>query len=62
MHAGLRDDHSGEGVTDQDGRAILSRQHALGRSDRLRQYRQRVLDGRGIEPRRLQSRDHLRPA
>ena len=62
MHAGFGDDHAGEGMADQNRRAILPRQHALGRSDRFRQRRQRILHGRGVEPRRLQSRNHLGPA
>ena len=62
MHAGLGDDHAGEGMTDQHRRAVLPRQHPLGRSDRFRQRRQRILHGGGVEPRRLQSRDHLGPA
>ena len=62
MHTRLGDDHPGEGMPDQNRRAILPRQHALGRGDRFRQRRQWVLHGRGIKPRRLQARDHLRPA
>ena len=30
MHAGLCDDHSGKGMADQNRRAVLPRQHALG--------------------------------
>ena len=62
MYTGLRDDHSGEGMTHQHRRAILPRQHALSRSHRLRQRCQRILHGRGVESRRLQSRYHFRPA
>jgi hypothetical protein len=49
-------------MPDQNRRAILPRQHALCRSDRFRQRRERVLHGGGIESRRLQSRDHVGPA
>ena len=62
MHAGFRDDHAGKGMADQNRRAILARQHALGRSDRFRQRGQRILHGSGVETRRLQSRDHFGPA
>ena len=62
MHAGLGDDHPGEGMTDQNRRAVLPRQHPLGRSHRFGQRRQRVLHRRGVEPRRLQSRNHFGPA
>jgi hypothetical protein len=51
-----------KGMPDQDGRAVLPRQHALRRSDRFGQRRQRILHGRGVESRRLQSCDHLGPA
>ena len=49
-------------MPDQNHRPILSRQHTLRRSDRFGQCCQRVLDGRCIEPRRLQSRNHFGPA
>ena len=62
MHTGLRDDHPGKGMSDQNCQTILPRQRALGRGYRLGQRRQRVLHGRGVEPRRLQSRDHFGPA
>src|SRR5512133_253355 len=62
MHTGLTDNHPGKRMPDQNRRAILPRQHPLGRSDRFRQRRERVLHGRGIEPRRLQSRNHFGPA
>jgi len=35
MHAGFGDDHPGKGMTDQNCRAVLPREHALGRSHRL---------------------------
>ncbi len=62
MHTGLRDDHPGEGMTHEHRRAILPCQHPLSGRHRLRQRRQRILHGRGVEPRRLQSRDHFGPA
>jgi transposase len=49
-------------MPNQDRRTILSRQHALGRDYRFRQRCQWVLDGCGIEPRCLQSCNHLGPA
>jgi hypothetical protein len=49
-------------MSDQHGRAVLPGEHSLGRGDRFRQRRQRILHGRGIEPRRLQSCDHIKPA
>src|SRR5262245_54279209 len=49
-------------MPDQNGRPILPRQHTLRRSDRFRQRCQRILHGRCIESRRLQSRNHLGPA
>jgi hypothetical protein len=54
MHTGLGDDHSGKRVTDQNRRAVPSIQHALGGRYRFGQRRQRILYGRGVEPRRLQ--------
>ena len=62
MHTRLRDDHPGEGMTDQNCRAILPRQHALGGRNRFGQRGQRVLHGGGVEPGRLQSRNHFGPA
>ena len=62
MHTGLGDDHAGEGMPDQHGRAILPIEHTLCRGDRFRQRRQRILHGSGVKPRRLQARDHLGPA
>ena len=44
------------------GGMVAPRQHALGRGDRFGQDGQRILHRRGIESRRLQSRDHLGPA
>ena len=62
MHTGFRNDHPREGVTDENSRAVLPIQHALSGRYRFRQRRQRILHGRGVEPRRLQSRDHFGPA
>src|ERR1700726_4537977 len=62
MHTGVCHDHSGEGMPDQDRRTILPREHALGRGYRFRQRCQWVLHGCGIEPRCLQSCNHLGPA
>ena len=49
-------------MPDQNRRTILSRQHPLGRSDRFRKGRQRVLHGRHVKACRLQSGNHLGPA
>jgi hypothetical protein len=62
MHTRLGHDHAREGMPDQNRRAILPRQHALGRRDRFGERRQRVLHGRDVEPGRLQTRDHFGPA
>src|SRR6266478_4949533 len=61
MYTGLCHDHAGKGMSDQNRRTILPRQHALGRGYRFRQRCQGVLHGRGIEPRCLQSCNHLGP-
>jgi hypothetical protein len=61
MYTGLCYDHAGKGMSDQNRRTILARQHALGRSYRFRQRRQGVLHRRGVEPRCLQSCNHLGP-
>jgi hypothetical protein len=45
MHTGLRYDHSGEGMPNQDRRTVLPRQHALRRGHRVNQRCQRVLHG-----------------
>ena len=60
--AGLRHDHAGEGMADEDGRTILSRQHALGGRHRVVERRQRVLHRGWVESLRLQTGDHLGPA
>ena len=62
MHTGLGDDHPGKGMPDQDCRAILPVQHALGGGYRFGQRGQRILHGRDVEIGRLQSCDHLGPA
>jgi len=49
-------------MTHQNRRTVLSRQHALGRCNRLGQGRQRVLYGGDVKPCRLQSSDHFGPA
>ena len=55
-------DHSRKRMPDQNCRAILACQHPLRGGNRFRQRRQRVLHGSGVEPRSLQSCNHLGPA
>jgi hypothetical protein len=62
MHPCLGDDHPGKGMPDEYGRSLLPRQHAPRRGGRVRKRRQRVLQSRDIEPRRVRSCDHLGPA
>jgi hypothetical protein len=56
MHASFGDDHAGKGMTGQNRWTVLPREHTLGRSDRLWQGGQGVLDGRDVQSCRLQAR------
>jgi hypothetical protein len=61
MRASFGDDHARKGMADQNGRAVLPREHALGRSHRLGQGGQRVLHGRDVQSRCLQARNYFGP-
>jgi len=62
MNADFSHDHAREGMSSEHGRPVLPVQHALRLRHRIVKRRQRLLNGRYIQPRGLQARDDLRPA